>query len=298
MTMICVPLAHGSVGFLLLCCHCIIFDHSALDFCDLSGDKVVQFDKICDLESKMGTVMTITSIYDGVVTNLHPDFLQTGLSLITVEPATDIIKMISMENSPCQTYVSGRENYTITKWFVKTGDTVAKFDKICIIQNNMAETYSYTSTFDGVVTNLNFEVSDTIEPGSPLITMEDAGGRAITARLALQPTKGIMEITHQMTMKVTDGSKDDQEALRISFLNASIIMMLIILVMMLITEALTTHTDEEGNKEVDEINTLDMRERERLGLLLMGLSGVSFVIFVVILRKEFYQSVCRFLNKI
>ena len=51
------------------------------------GDKVAQFDNICEVQSDKASV-TITSKYDGVVTKLYyavDDIAQTGDPLIDVE---------------------------------------------------------------------------------------------------------------------------------------------------------------------------------------------------------------------
>ena len=88
------------------------------------GDKVAQFDNICEVQSDKASV-TITSKYDGVVTKLYyqvDDIAQTGDPLIDVEIAGDGGDVgsnvatvedtdVDMDNSP------GKRNVKVGSWF-------------------------------------------------------------------------------------------------------------------------------------------------------------------------------------
>jgi len=71
----------------------------------------------------------------------------------------------------------------VMEWFVKAGDTIAQFDKVCSVQSDKA-TVEITSRFDGVVKELKYQVKDMAQVGSPLITLMPAGGAVQAAPAA------------------------------------------------------------------------------------------------------------------
>ena len=86
------------------------------------GDKVAQFDNICEVQSDKASV-TITSKYDGVVTKLYyavDDIAQTGDPLIDVEIAGESggsgasVETVSVEDNEVEAENSpGRRNVKV-----------------------------------------------------------------------------------------------------------------------------------------------------------------------------------------
>jgi 2-oxoisovalerate dehydrogenase E2 component (dihydrolipoyl transacylase) len=59
----------------------------------------------------------------------------------------------------------------LLKWFVKKGDKVKSFDKICEVQSDKA-TVEITSRFDGIIANIHHDVGSIVKVGSTLIDIE------------------------------------------------------------------------------------------------------------------------------
>lgn len=66
----------------------------------------------------------------------------------------------------------------VLKWFIKEGDAIKQFDKVCEVQSDKANV-EITSRFDGIVDKLMYKVGEMAAVGKPLFMIKltaDAGG--------------------------------------------------------------------------------------------------------------------------
>jgi 2-oxoisovalerate dehydrogenase E2 component (dihydrolipoyl transacylase) len=75
----------------------------------------------------------------------------------------------------------------VMEWFVKPGEPIKQFDKVCLVQSDKA-TVEITSRFDGVVDSLCYDVGVMAQVGTPLLFIKSdapaAGGDAPAAAAA------------------------------------------------------------------------------------------------------------------
>ena len=58
----------------------------------------------------------------------------------------------------------------VLRWFIKEGDTIAQFDKVCEVQSDKANV-EITSRYDGKVTSLKYAVGELAKVGKPLLSI-------------------------------------------------------------------------------------------------------------------------------
>lgn len=63
----------------------------------------------------------------------------------------------------------------IMQWFVKPGDPIMQFDRVCEVQSDKA-TVEITSRYDGVIDKLCYDIGDMAAVGQPLITIKMEAG--------------------------------------------------------------------------------------------------------------------------
>lgn len=85
----------------------------------------------------------------------------------------------------------GIKEVEVLQWFVRPGDVVRQFDKICEVQSDKA-TVEITSRYDGEIVELNGEAGEMIQVGTPLLYMLSSEGAGT------DPTEvsSTMETTH------------------------------------------------------------------------------------------------------
>ncbi|KAJ3221547.1 hypothetical protein HDU81_010568 [Chytriomyces hyalinus] len=184
------------------------------------GDQIEQFSKICEVQSDKAAV-EITSRYDGVVGKLHykiGDMAKVGSPLVDIEtgessePATAVPSAPSpVVENPAAAPVSkmpgskklvpflladigeGITECEVIQWFVKEGDRIEQFSKICEVQSDKAAV-EITSRYDGVVSKLHYTLGDMAKVGSPLVDIEmedessEPSAQAVAAPSTTTPT--------------------------------------------------------------------------------------------------------------
>jgi len=101
----------------------------------------------------------------------------------------------------------------IIRWFVKKGDRVAQFDKICEVQSDKASV-EISSRFDGVIVQLYGGVGDMAKVGGTLVDIDTGGDSAVETAttppavnisnppLAMPPTTKITQSTTPLSALV------------------------------------------------------------------------------------------------
>ncbi|KAJ3332040.1 hypothetical protein HDU76_001498 [Blyttiomyces sp. JEL0837] len=74
----------------------------------------------------------------------------------------------------------------VIQWFVKPGDRIEQFSKICEVQSDKAAV-EITSRYDGVVSKLLYKPGDMARVGAPLVEIEVADGSVESAGVASTP---------------------------------------------------------------------------------------------------------------
>ncbi|KAF9152080.1 hypothetical protein BG015_005829 [Linnemannia schmuckeri] len=90
----------------------------------------------------------------------------------------------------------------VIQWFVKTGDKVEEFDRLCEVQSDKASV-EITSRFTGTIASLKYKVGDMAKVGSPLVEIETGDA----ASGAEEPVAAAPDAVSSSTPAPEDGLK-------------------------------------------------------------------------------------------
>ncbi|KAF9360976.1 hypothetical protein BGX26_006742 [Mortierella sp. AD094] len=71
----------------------------------------------------------------------------------------------------------------VIQWFVKAGDKVEEFDRLCEVQSDKASV-EITSRFTGTIASLKYKVGDMAKVGAPLVEIETADDAVVEEAIA------------------------------------------------------------------------------------------------------------------
>ncbi|MES1915257.1 MAG: hypothetical protein MHM6MM_007233, partial [Cercozoa sp. M6MM] len=172
-----------------------IFEVEVLEWFVKPGDKVSEFDKVCEVQSDKANV-EITSPYSGVVQSLYHEvggMAKVGQPLMCIDSdntdsSSDPVGANSVAtatetvaaNSPTEVVDfnladigEGIFEVEVLEWFVKPGDEIQEFDKVCEVQSDKANV-EITSPYAGKVESLCHEIGEMAKVGAPLMRIATA----------------------------------------------------------------------------------------------------------------------------
>jgi len=148
-------------------------DGSVLKWYVKPGDRVRQFDNLCDI-SVDGQTVEVSSRADGVVSTVYfttGQSVKSGASLVSlsVDEKKGLKKFLLADPG------EGTAEIEMVKWHVKPGDVVRQSDLICEATTDKAA-LEYKSPWDGVIKELYYQVGQVAPVGTHLFSMETADG--------------------------------------------------------------------------------------------------------------------------
>jgi len=87
----------------------------------------------------------------------------------------------------------GIREVEVKEWYVKLGDAVKQFDKICEVQSDKANV-TITSRYDGIISKLYYNVSDTAKVGEPLVDIRVEHDAEVPAAAKTAPVVDVQPI--------------------------------------------------------------------------------------------------------
>eukprot|EP01064_Diplonema_japonicum_P002143 TRINITY_DN11375_c0_g1_i1.p1 TRINITY_DN11375_c0_g1~~TRINITY_DN11375_c0_g1_i1.p1 ORF type:complete len:549 (+),score=146.76 TRINITY_DN11375_c0_g1_i1:44-1690(+) len=165
-----------------------------LDWFVKEGDRVEEFQKICEIQSDKATA-EVTSRYTGVIKKIYTsigDMQQVGSGLIDIDvegseesaaptptpaaaaPAAAAPVGKQVKTFPLADIGEGIKEVEILQWFVKEGDVVEEMDKLCEVQSDKA-TVELSTPFSGKILKVYHNVGDMQQVGQGLVDIEVEG---------------------------------------------------------------------------------------------------------------------------
>ncbi|CAK9297601.1 unnamed protein product [Gordionus sp. m RMFG-2023] len=107
----------------------------------------------------------------------------------------------------------GIKEVVVKEWYIKQGDTIKQFDRLCEVQSDKASV-TISSRYDGTVAKLHASVEDTVNVGHPLIDVEifeeNSGGREENDTKQMVNDEGSEKIDSDKTESTTKLDKGEE----------------------------------------------------------------------------------------
>ncbi|KAK9765036.1 hypothetical protein K7432_006951 [Basidiobolus ranarum] len=124
------------------------------------------------------------------VPTLNPRKFPSFASFHTTTPTNAVVPFLLADIG------EGITECEVIQWFVKPGEQIAQFDKICEVQSDKASV-EISSRYDGVVKSLHYEVGQMAKVGQPLVDIEtdEASGEEVKPSVTENPVENISSIS-------------------------------------------------------------------------------------------------------
>jgi len=131
------------------------------------------------------------SSFSGVAVAVAASRRRSSVNAMTTTMATTTTMMMRRHKSTTTTPFllsdigEGIAEVELLQWFVRSGDEIAQFDRLCEVQSDKA-TVEITSRFDGKIVDLCGDVGDMIQVGSPLMHIHVDGDNGANPAISHQ----------------------------------------------------------------------------------------------------------------